>query len=281
MPNGIYDDIVYIMSLHTSEQLSEARKRFRRNRNPGALLVHGLARDTGAIQQVLVFPERTLTRRDTVLKKDAAKGGRLLLEILGRGEVAEELLVMDSISTHGTGRDLGKVHRMNHMATSSSDGRDIARQLVFAPGLHMAASLHPESDKAHTRGLTGVITTGATEAHRVIGARQLEMSELYVHQPFRMRAPGDHTPISTNKLMLNTANVEPGVGLGIHAYAGVGRQPFEGRPYPFPLGSSAEDTLDIYLDLLGNRRGYNVAVKQMVGPTIIELLVENASGEPA
>ena len=80
---------------------------------------------------------------------------------------------------------------------------------------------------------------------------------------------------------LNGINFEPGVGVGMHAYEGVGRQPFSGHRYAFPLGSSAENTLDIYHDLLGKRRGVNIAVKEMLGDTVLALAVSNASGEPA
>ncbi len=269
------------MAYYERSQLEETRARFRRNRNPGSGIVQGLG-SLGTVQQVLWQPRYDTHRHDTVFKKDADNSALLHMQVYSRrGNLLTTRIVMDSVSTASHARQVKRIQRMSHFATTSTYGEEIATALKHEATLQQA-TLDPETDRYHTRGVSGLIVTGPVAAHRLVGKRQSEGSFLLVHQPAHLRPESFHAYHSAPAYdTLDEIMFERGVGVGAHAYEGVGRQPFTDYRYAFPLGSSAENTLDIYTDLLGKRRGVNIAVKEMIGASVIAIEVANASGEAA
>jgi hypothetical protein len=267
------------MPKYTHADLAEARARFRRNRNPGAGVVQGLG-GLGTAQQVLWHPRYDAYRHDTVLQKDIGQNDKLRMAVYSRrGHLLASHLMMDSVATAGQSRLRG-IRRMSHMATTSTYGEQIAKALRYTP-LLPKASLDPEADRYHTPGVTGLIVSGPVPSYRT-GPSHLENSSLLVHRPAYRRSDDlqPHHDAPEYDTLADTV-FEPGVGVGVHAFDGSMRRPFTGHRYPFPLGSSAENTLDIYTDLLGKRRGVNIAVKETLGSSVIALVAANASGDPA
>jgi len=263
------------MAYYREADLSENRRRFRRNRNPGPGVVQGIGK-LGTLQQVLWYPQHDAWRHETVFKKTPGNSDRLTMQVYSRrGNLLAEHLLMDSVSTSGDARHVKRVRRLSHLATTSTAGEDIAAALKRQPVLPVG-SLDPEHDRYQTRGVSGLIAIGAS------GRRTIQGSYMLVHHPASLQPNGQVYHSDAAYDTLSEANFEPGIGVGAHAYHdGAGRQPFTGYRYAFPLGSSAENTLDIYHDLLGKRRGVNIAVKELLGSGAITLLAANASGEPA
>jgi hypothetical protein len=268
------------MAHYRETDLAENRQRFRHNRNPGPGVVQGIGK-LGTLQQVLWYPEHDTRRHDMVFKKDPASTARLTMQTYSRrGNLLAEQLVMDSVATAGYSRHIQRIKQLSHFVTTSSYGTAIAAALHDRAVLPQAI-LEPETDRYRTRGVSGLIVPGASAAYQTGGKRDIVASYLHLHNP---RPHGDSQSIVQNAARYDTiseANFEPGVGIGLHAYEGVGRQPFTGNRYAFPLGSTAENTLDIYHDLLGKRRGVNIAVKELLGSGAMALVAANASGEPA
>ena len=268
------------MSRYTRTHLAETRARFRRNRNPGGGVAQGVG-TLGTLQQVLWQPRYDTRRHDTVLNKDITQGDMLRTAVYSRrGNLLASYVVMATVGTGGQARQKG-VRRTSHLATTSTYGTQIMSALKHNPVLPKAI-LYPETDRYHTPGVSGLIVAGPAPAHRLSGSSQLTGSSLFLHHEAYVH-PDNTLPYHNAPEYDTLADTvfEPGVGVGMHAYEGIGRQPFSGHRYAFPLGSSAENTLDMYTDLLGKRRGINIAVKEMIGSSVIALVAANASGEPA